>query len=73
MFTWKRIYNLKYSNETLLCVPYACALKSLISVITHMSLPLTLIANDILKILDNELKKKGLETSQQSYRKLNLI
>ena len=58
MFTWKHIYNSKYSNDSLLCVPYAFTFKNLISVITHMSLPLTLTAMDILKILDHELKTK---------------
>ena len=58
MFTWKHIYNSKYSNDSLLCVPYAFAFKNLISVITHMSLPLTLTAMDILKILVHELKTK---------------
>ena len=58
MFTWKHIYNSRYNNDCLLCIPYAFTLKSLISVITHMSLPLTMTAIDILKILDNELKPK---------------
>ena len=53
MFTWKHIYNSKFTSEALLCVPYAYALKNLISVITLMGLPQTLIANDILKILEN--------------------
>ena len=56
MFTWKHIYNFKYGNDSLLCIPYAFAFKSLIAIITHMSLPLTLTARDILKILDFELK-----------------
>ena len=56
MFTWKYIYNSKYCNETLLCILFAFSYRSLIAIITHMSLPLTLTARDILKILDFELK-----------------
>ena len=58
MFTWKHIYNSKYSNDSLLCIPYAFAFRNLIAVITHMSLPVTLTAKYILKILDLELKTK---------------
>ena len=51
MFTWKYIYNSKFTSETLLCVPYAYALKYLFSVFTLMGLPQLLIANEVLKIL----------------------
>ena len=37
MFTWKHIYNSKYYNETLLCIPFAYAYRGLITFITHMS------------------------------------
>ena len=57
MFTWKHIYNYKYCNETLLCIPFTYAYRGLISIITHLSQSLTLIAKDILKILDSELKR----------------
>ena len=56
MFTWKHIYNSKYCNETLLCTQFSFAYRSLIAIITHMSLPMTLTAKDILKILDYDLK-----------------
>ena len=69
MFTWKHIYNSKYSNDSLLCVPYAFVFKILIAVITHMSLPLTLTAMDILNILDHELKPK---TWHNKFRTCNL-
>ena len=59
MFTWKHIYNSKYCNETLLWIPFAFAYRSLIAIITNMSLPLTLTAKDILTILDIELKMKS--------------
>ena len=60
MFTWEHIYNSRYSNDSLLCIPYAFAFRSFIAVITHTSLPLTLTAKDILKILDLELKPNKL-------------
>ena len=56
MFTWKHIYNSKFTSETLLCVPYAYALKFLFSVFTLMSLPQSFIAKEVLKILELELK-----------------
>ena len=58
MFPWKHVYNSKYSTNSLLCILYAFTLRSLISVITHMGLPLTLTAMDMLKILDHDLKTK---------------
>ena len=56
MFTWKFIYNIEFSSETLLYVPYAYALKHLFSVFTLMGLPQLLIASKVLKILETELK-----------------
>ena len=56
MFTWKFIYNSKFSNETLLCVPYTYALKFLFSVFTLMGLPQSLTAKDVLRVLEVELK-----------------
>ena len=45
MFTWKYIYNSKFTSETLLCVPYAYACKHLFSVFTLSGLPQSLIVN----------------------------
>ena len=56
MFTWKFIYNSKFTNETLLCVPFAYALKFLFSVFTLMGLPQSLTAKDVLRVLESELK-----------------
>ena len=53
---WKFIYNSKFTNETLLCVPYAYALKFLFSVFTLMGLPQSLTAKDVLRVLEVELK-----------------
>ena len=58
MFTWKFIYNSKFNSETLLCVPYAYALRSLFSVFTLMGLPQSLTANEVLKILELDLKSR---------------
>ena len=41
-FTSEHIYNSKFSNKTLLCVPYAYALKRLVSDITLTGLPLNI-------------------------------
>ena len=57
MFTWKHIYNSKYNNVSLLGIPYAYAYRVLITITTHMSLPLSLMAKDIHEIVDFELKK----------------
>ena len=56
MFTWKHIYNSKFTNKTLVCVPYAYALRFLFSVFTLMGLPQSLTTNEILKVLELELK-----------------
>ena len=56
MFPWKHIYNSKFTNETLLCVPYAYALKFLFSVFTLMGLPQLLTVKEVLKVLELELK-----------------
>ena len=71
MFTWTHIYNSKYCNETLLCIPFAFSYRSLIAIITHMSLPLTLTARDILKNLDLELKVGKLKLNNNSSEGLN--
>ena len=57
MFIWKSVYNSKYNNETLLNIPFAYTYEGFIAIITCMSLPMTLIAKDVLKILDFELKR----------------
>ena len=56
MFTWKFIYNSKFTNETLLCVPFTCALKFLFSVFSLMELPQSLIAKEVLRVIELELK-----------------
>ena len=56
MFTWKFIYNSKFTNETLLCVLYAYALKFLFSVFTLMGLPQSLTAKEVLRVLELDLK-----------------
>ena len=56
MYTWKYIYNSKFTNETLSCVPYAYTLKFQFSVFTLMGFPQLLISKEVLKVLESELK-----------------
>ena len=59
MFTWKYVYNSKYNNNSLLGIPFAYAYRGFIAITTHMSLPMSLMAKDILEILDFELKRNN--------------
>ena len=56
MYTWKYIYNSKFTNETLSRVPYAYTLKFQFSVFSLIGLQQSLIAKEVLKILESELK-----------------
>ena len=56
MHTWKYIYNSKFTNEALLCVPFTYALKSQFSVFSLMGLPQSLIAKEVLQVLESELR-----------------
>ena len=49
--------NPKYNNVSLLGIPFAYAYRGLIAINNCMNLPMSLIAKDILEILDFELKK----------------
>ena len=53
MFTWKYIYNSKFNNESLLCVPFSYAIKSLFSVVSLMGLPQSLTTREFLKVLES--------------------
>ena len=56
MYTWKYIYNSKFNNEVLLCVPFTYALTSQFSVFSLMGLPQSLIAREVRQVLEAELK-----------------
>ena len=56
MFTWKFIYNSKFTNETLLCIPFTYALKFLFSVFSLMELPQSIIEKEVVKVIELELK-----------------
>ena len=57
MFTWKFIYNSKFTSCPLSGRPYMLAYEGLVAVIIHMSIPISLIAKNIKSILNNELQK----------------
>ena len=42
MFAWKHVYNSKYNNISLLGIPFAYAYSGLVTITTHMSLPMSL-------------------------------
>ena len=56
MYTCKYIYNSKFTNETILCAPFTYALKFQFSVFSLMGLPQSLIAKEVLKVLESELQ-----------------
>ena len=56
MYTWKYIYNSKFNDEALLCVPFTYALKSQFSFFSLMGLPQSLIAREVLQVLESELR-----------------
>ena len=58
MFTWKHIYNSKFSCNPLTEKLYMHTYKGLITVIIQMSIPISLIAENIIHILSNELDHK---------------
>ena len=55
MYTWIYIYNSKF-NETLLGVSFTYALRSQFLVFSLMGLPQSLIAKEVLHVLETELK-----------------
>ena len=55
MYTWKYIYNSKFNNEALLGVPFTYALRSQFLVFSLMGLPQSLIAKEVLHVLETEL------------------
>ena len=56
MFTWKFIYNNKFTDCPLKERPYLRAYEGLVAVIIHISMPISLLAGNIMKILIDELK-----------------
>ena len=56
MFTWKFIYNSKFNGCPLSGRPYMLAYEGLVAVIIHMSIPISLIAKNIISILKDELQ-----------------
>ena len=58
MFTWKFIYNSKFSGCPLSGRPYMLAYEGLVAVIIHMSILISLIAKNIMSILNEELQKE---------------
>ena len=55
MFTWKFIYNNKFLDQSLNEKYYLRAYKGLVAIIIHMSIPISLWAMNIEKILTAEL------------------
>ena len=56
MFTWKFIYNSKFTGCPLSGRPYMVANEGLVAVIIHMSIPISLIVKNIISILKGELQ-----------------
>ena len=58
MFTWKFIYNNKFTDCPLKERPYMRAYEGLVAVIIHMNIPISLLAKNIINILNDELKRE---------------
>ena len=58
MFTWKYVYNSKFTGSPLTERPYIRAYEGLVAVIIQMSIPTSLIARNIIHILSDELKRE---------------
>ena len=56
MFTWKFIYNSKFTDCPLKERTYLGAYKGLVAIIIHMSIPISLMAKNIKNILIDKLK-----------------
>ena len=56
MFTSKHVYNSKYNDCSLLGISFAYAYRGLIAIIIQKSMPQSLLAGNIVMILDSELK-----------------
>ena len=56
MFTWKFIYNSKFTGCPLSVRPYMIAYEGLVAVIIHMSISISLIAKNIISMLKSELQ-----------------
>ena len=55
MFTWKYVYNCKYNRSSPIVKSFAHTYRGLIAIITHMSLPQSLLARNVLNVLNSEL------------------
>ena len=58
MFTWKFIYDNKFTDWPLKERPYMRAYTGLVAVIIHMSIPMSLMAKNIINILNDEPKRE---------------